>query len=87
MSKVTYELIHGDQPLYSIYLMLQIADQSQQFSEGIARDVLVKIKDHYVLTDFLVIDMGDEQNPPIVLGVGDSHRGLQKNRGKPTFSR
>jgi hypothetical protein len=43
-------------------------DQSQRFPEGIARDVPVKIKDNYVLTDFLVIDMGDEQDPPIVLG-------------------
>jgi hypothetical protein len=43
-----------------------MADQSQQFPEGIVRDVPVKIKDHYVLTDFLVIDMGDEQDPPIV---------------------
>jgi hypothetical protein len=48
--------------------MLQMADQSQWFPEGIARDVPVKIKDHYVLSDFLVIDMGDEQDPPIVLG-------------------
>jgi hypothetical protein len=28
----------------------------------------LSIKDHYVLTDFLVIDMGDEKDPPIVLG-------------------
>jgi hypothetical protein len=48
--------------------MLQMADQSQWFQEGIARDVPVKIKDNYVLTDFLVIYMGDEQDPPIVLG-------------------
>jgi hypothetical protein len=68
MSKVTYELIYGDLPLYSTYIILQMADQSQRFPEGIARDVAVKIKDHYVLTDFLVIDMGDEQVPPIVLG-------------------
>jgi hypothetical protein len=68
MSKVTYKLIYGDQPLYSTYIMLQMADQSQRFLEGIARDVPVKIKDHYVPTDFLVIDMGDEQDPPIVLG-------------------
>jgi hypothetical protein len=27
------------------------------------------MKDHYVLTDFVVIDMGnEEQDPPIVLG-------------------
>jgi hypothetical protein len=68
MSKVTYKLIYGDLPLYSTYIMLLMADQSQRFPEGIARDVPVKIKDNYVLTDFLVIDMGDEQDPPIVLG-------------------
>jgi hypothetical protein len=68
MYKVTYELIYGDLPLYSTYIMLQMADQSQRFPEGIARDVFVKIKDNYVLTDFLVTEMGDEQDPPIVLG-------------------
>jgi hypothetical protein len=64
----TYELIYGDLPLYSTYIMLLMADQSQQFPKGIARDVPVKTKDQYVLTDFLVIDMGDEQDPPNVLG-------------------
>jgi hypothetical protein len=68
MSKVTYESIYGDLPLYSTYIMLQMPDQSQWFPEGIARDVPVKIKDNYVLTDFLAIDMGDEKDPPIVLG-------------------
>jgi hypothetical protein len=67
MFKVTYELIYGDLPLYSTYIMLQMAEQSQRFAEGIARDVPVNIKDHYVLTDFLVIYMEDEQDPPIVL--------------------
>jgi hypothetical protein len=44
-------------------------DQSHRFLKGVVRDVPVKIKDHYVLTDFVVIDMGDEeQDPPIVLG-------------------
>jgi hypothetical protein len=68
MSKVTYELIYGDLPLYSTYIMLQMADQSQRFPKGIARDVPIKIKDHHVLIDILVIHMGDEQDPPIVLG-------------------
>ena len=46
-----------------------MADQSYWFPEGIAKDVPVKIHDHYVLTDFLVLDMGEEeQDPPIVLG-------------------
>jgi hypothetical protein len=36
MSKVTYELIYGDLPLYSTYIVLQMADQSHRFPEGIA---------------------------------------------------
>jgi hypothetical protein len=46
-----------------------MTDQSQWLPEGIARDVPVKIKEHYVMTDFLVIDIGDEQDSPIVLGI------------------
>jgi hypothetical protein len=46
-----------------------MADQSIQFPEGIARDVMVKIQDHFVPTDFLVLDMGDEEeDTPIILG-------------------
>jgi hypothetical protein len=37
--------------------------------DGIAKDVLVEIYDHFIPTDFLVLDMGeDEYDPPIILG-------------------
>jgi hypothetical protein len=36
LSNLTYELIYGNLPLYSTYIMLQMADQSQWFPEGIA---------------------------------------------------
>jgi len=37
--------------------------------EGIAKDVLVQIDDHYVPTDLLLINMGeDECDPPVILG-------------------
>jgi hypothetical protein len=36
--------------------------------DGIAKNVPVQIEDHYVPTDFLVIDMGEEYDPPIILG-------------------
>src|SRR5579859_2201416 len=69
MSKVTYELIFGNLPLHPTYVQLQMADQSFRFPEGIAKDVPVKIQDHYVPTDFYIMDMGsEEQDPPIVLG-------------------
>jgi hypothetical protein len=37
--------------------------------DGIAKNVPVQIDDHFIPTDFLVIDMGeDEYDPPIILG-------------------
>ena len=37
MSKVMYECLFGDEPLFPTYMQLQMVDQSIQFSEGIAR--------------------------------------------------
>jgi hypothetical protein len=46
-----------------------MADQSIRFSKGIAKDVMMKIQDHYAPTDFMVLDMGEEDNDtPIILG-------------------
>jgi hypothetical protein len=37
--------------------------------DGIAKNVPIQIDDHFILTDFLVINMGeDEYDPPIILG-------------------
>jgi hypothetical protein len=47
MSKVTYEYLFGNEPLYPTYMQLQIADQSIRFLEGIAKDIVVKIQDNY----------------------------------------
>jgi hypothetical protein len=65
MSKVTYEYLFGNEPLYHTYMQLQMVDQSIRFPEGIAKDVLVQIQDRYVLADFMVLDMGaeDEETP------------------------
>jgi hypothetical protein len=68
MSKVTYEYLFGNKPLYPTYMQLQMADQSIWFSEGIAKDIMVKIQDHYTPADFMVLDMGEEDDTPIVLG-------------------
>jgi hypothetical protein len=69
ISKVTYEYLFGNEPLYRTYMQLQMADQSIRFPEGIAKDVLVQIQDRYVPTDFMVLDMGAEnEETPIILG-------------------
>jgi hypothetical protein len=65
MSKVTYEYLFGNEPLYPAYMQLQMADQSVWFPEEIAKDVIVQIQDRYVPTDFMILDMGveDEETP------------------------
>jgi len=56
-------------PLKPTYIQLQMADQTFRKVEGIVTDVLVKIDDHFIHTDFQVIDMGeDEYDPPIIHG-------------------
>lgn len=71
MCKVIYEnLFYG--PLASANLHLQLADQSNHFgrtlSEEIAKGILVKLKNSYILVDFVVIDMGSSLENPIILG-------------------
>jgi hypothetical protein len=46
-----------------------MVDQMFHFMEGLVKDVPIQIDDHFILTNFLVIDMGeDEYDPPIILG-------------------
>jgi hypothetical protein len=46
-----------------------MANQTFRFPEGITKNVMVQIHDHYVPTDFMVLDMGEEEyDPLIVLG-------------------
>ena len=46
-----------------------MVDQSIRFSEGIAKDIMVRIHDHYSPTDFMILDMGEEEDDtPIILG-------------------
>ena len=69
MSKVTYEYLFGDEPLFPIYMQLQIEDQSIRFPEGIAKNVMVWIHNHFAPIDFIVLDMGEEEDHmPIILG-------------------
>ena len=68
MSKVTYGYLFGDEPLLPTYMQLQMVDQSIQFLEGIAKDVITRIHDQYAPTNFMVLDMGEEEDDtPIIL--------------------
>jgi len=69
MAAVTYRLLFGTMPLKPTYVQLQMADQTFREVKGTVTDVPIKIDDHFIYTDFQVIDMGeDEYDPPIILG-------------------
>jgi hypothetical protein len=69
MAKVTYEYLYGTMPLEPTYTQLQMVYQTFRFVEGLVKDVPIRIDDHFIPTDFLVIDMGeDEYDPLIILG-------------------
>jgi len=67
--KVIYEYLFGNESLYPTYMQLQMVDQLIRFPEGIAKDVMVRIHDHFAPADFMVLDMGEEEDDtPIILG-------------------
>jgi hypothetical protein len=43
-------------------------NQLIRFSEGIAKDIIVKSQDRYAPVDFMIIDMEEEDNSLIILG-------------------
>jgi hypothetical protein len=49
-------------------MQLQMVDQSLRFLEGIAKDIMVKIQDHYAPADFMVLDIEEEDDSPVILG-------------------
>ena len=38
------------------------------FPEGLAGGILVKIRDDYVPADFVILDMGADEEVPLILG-------------------
>jgi hypothetical protein len=46
-----------------------MADQSVRFPKEIEKDVIVQIQDRYVPANFMVLDMGvEDEETPIILG-------------------
>jgi hypothetical protein len=67
MSKVTFDEVLGG-PLDPADFRMQMADQSSRKPVGIVRDILVRLQDQYIPTDFVIIDMGPNKEVPLLLG-------------------
>ena len=66
-SKETYDRLFYT-PLASTSVYLQLADQSTHYLEGVATNLLVKVRSAYVPTDFMMLDMGNTEDTPLILG-------------------
>jgi hypothetical protein len=67
MSKVMYDTILKG-PLDPTDFKMQMVDQSSWKPVGIAKDILVRVQDQYVPTDFTILDMGQNRKVPLLLG-------------------
>ena len=63
MSKATYDkLFYTTLAPTSVYMHL--VDQSTHYLEGVATNLLVKVRSAYVPTDFMILDMGNAEDTP-----------------------
>jgi hypothetical protein len=55
-------------PLEPTGMCLELGDNSILYPLGIAEDVPVKVGHHFILVDFVVLEMGEREKPPFILG-------------------
>jgi hypothetical protein len=55
-------------PLEPTSMCLKLGDNSIRYPLGIAEDVPVKVVHHFIPVDFLVLEMGEREKPPLILG-------------------
>ncbi|KAL3513292.1 hypothetical protein ACH5RR_026009 [Cinchona calisaya] len=67
MLYAVFKKLNGGQ-LKPTSVSLQLADHSIKFSKGIIEDVIVKIDKLYLPADFIVLDMEEDEEMPIILG-------------------
>jgi hypothetical protein len=55
-------------PLEPTGMCLELGDNSIRYPLGITEDVPVKVGHHFILIDFVVLEMGEREKPPLILG-------------------
>ena len=49
-------------------ISLQLADRAIKYPRGVIEDILVKVDKFIFPTDFIVLDMDEEEEIPLILG-------------------
>jgi hypothetical protein len=55
-------------PLEPMGMCLELGDNSIRYPLGIAEDVPVKVGHHFIPADFVVLEMGEREKLPLILG-------------------
>jgi hypothetical protein len=55
-------------PLEPTGMCLELGENSIRYPLGIAEDVSVKVGHHFIAIDFVVLEMGEREKPPLILG-------------------
>jgi hypothetical protein len=55
-------------PLDPTGMYLELGDNSIRYPLGIAEDVPMKVGHHFIPVDFVVLEMGEREKPPLILG-------------------
>ena len=58
----------GNIEIKSTKMTLQLADKSTTSPYGVAQDMLVKVDKFFFPVDFIVIDMEEDDDAPLILG-------------------
>ena len=67
MSTVIYEkLLYPT--LSPTYICVQFTDSTIRYPEGIAKNVLVRVRDSFILADFVVMDIEGDLRIDLILG-------------------
>jgi len=67
MPKADYDKLNYS-TLTPTSMCLQLADQSVRYPIGITENISVKIRNFFVPVDFVVLDMQEDINTPLILG-------------------
>jgi hypothetical protein len=55
-------------PLEPTGMCLELGDNSIRYPLGITEDVPVKVGHHFIPVDFVVLEMGEREKPPLIFG-------------------
>jgi hypothetical protein len=53
---------------FPYYHVVQLADSTVRYPEGVVENLMVKVRNAFILVDFVVLDMEGDLGIPLILG-------------------